>query len=218
MSHGFSHFWPKLPNEALSMLDLAAKTLEFKRGDIVYKEGDSPQGLYVVERGLVGLVLLGSESGREHLVRFFKPGQFFGHRALFADENYHGSTSILESTTLKMVPKSDVLAVLKRFPELYREIAVALAKELRQSELQGLMILENQILPLAAQSIIYLKELHSDHKWTRQEIANFCGSTTSTVIKALAELEKMGLIYQDGRAIEIADREGLLALGTGVNN
>lgn len=74
------------------------------------------------------------------------------------------------------------------------------------------MILENQILPRTAQALVYLKELHPAHKWTRQEIANFSASTVSTIIKALAELEAKGLIRQEGRSIDILNREGLIAL------
>ena len=74
------------------------------------------------------------------------------------------------------------------------------------------MILENQILSRTAQAIIYLKDLYPEHNWTRQEIANFCASTVSTVIKAMAELEDMGLIKQQGRSIEILKREELLQM------
>jgi DNA-binding transcriptional regulator YhcF (GntR family) len=37
-------------------------------------------------------------------------------------------------------------------------------------------------------------------------------STPTTITKALAELERRGLIVQTGRKIEIKDREGLLAI------
>jgi CRP-like cAMP-binding protein len=57
-----------------------------------------------------------------------------------------------------------------------------------------------------------LKDLHPDHNWTRQEIANFCASTVSTVIKALSELEELNLIKQDGRSIQVLNRDGLIAL------
>ncbi|MBX3041006.1 MAG: winged helix-turn-helix domain-containing protein, partial [Bdellovibrionaceae bacterium] len=56
------------------------------------------------------------------------------------------------------------------------------------------------------------KDLHPRHRWTRLEIASFCASTPSTVIKALAQLEEKGLISQKGREIEIRDRKALLSL------
>ncbi|NJL24250.1 MAG: Crp/Fnr family transcriptional regulator [Calothrix sp. SM1_5_4] len=186
--------------------------MNFRRGDWIYRVGDEPQGLYLVESGLVGLVLIGATSGKEHFLRFFKAGGFFGHRSLFANEGYHGTTMALQATTLRMIPRGTVLQVLDRFPRMMKDVLVVLAMELRRCEAQHVMILENQILSRTAQALVYLKDLHPEHRWTRQEISNFCGSTVSTVIKALAELESMGLIRQDGRAIEILKRDELIAL------
>lgn len=203
--------WSSLPPEVQRKLIQAAKQIEFKRGQYIYQAGDTPQGLYFVEKGLVGIVIYGL-SGKEHLLRFFMPGQFFGHRSLFSQEEYHATTVCLDSTFVRFVPQATVFEILNEHPSLYLELAQTLAKELRRCELQRVMILENQILPRAAQALIYLKDLHPDHNWTRQEIANFCASTVSTIIKALAKLESMNLIRQEGRVIEILDREGLLSL------
>lgn len=209
---GYTELWANLPDDARQEFERTAKSIELKRGDTVYRAGDQPQGLYFVQKGLVGLVLYGSSSGREHLLRFFKTGQFFGHRALFSEEGYHGSTIVLEPTSLKLIPKATVVHVLQRRPELYSGIVRVLSGELRRCEEQRIMILENQILARTAQALVYLKDLKPDHMWTRQEIANFCASTVSTVIKAMAELEVMGLIKQKGRAIEILDQDGLINL------
>jgi CRP-like cAMP-binding protein len=204
--------WASLPSEVRQQFDSQAQITEFKRGDLIYRQGDQPKGIYFVMQGLVGLVLIGQVSGKEHLLRFFREGQFFGHRALFSDEGYHGSTVALEPTVLKLVPKSLVISAIAKHPQLLMDVARVLSKELRRCENHQVMILENQILVRTAQAVVYLKELHPGHNWTRQEIANFCASTVSTIIKALAELEQSGLIKQQGRSIEILNREGLVAL------
>lgn len=208
----FNELWSDLPIEAKRQFELSSKTLEVKRGEFVYRQADEPKGLYFVRSGLVGLIIQGSESGKEHLLRFFKQNQFFGHRALFSKEGYHGSTMALETTIVKLVPKETVLEAIKNYPLLLQDVVRVLAKELRRSEVQRVMILENQILSRTAQALIYLKEIHPEHNWTRQEIANFCASTVSTIIKALSQLETMGLIQQDGRKINILDRDRLLVL------
>lgn len=203
--------WSELSQGAQARILNSSRQLDFKRGDYVYRAGDAAQGLYLVEHGLVGLNLIGV-SGKEHLMRFFRKDQFFGHRALFTDEPYHGSAVVLEPTRLHFVAKPDVLAILEAEPRGYKSVVRVLAQELRRCELQHVAILENQILARAALALVYLKDLHAEHNWTRQEIANFCASTTSTIIKALAELENLGLIRQDGRSIDILNRDGLIAL------
>lgn len=189
-----------------------ANRKEYKRGDMVYRVGENPRSIYFVEKGLVGLTMVGAISGKEHLMRFFKKGQFFGHRSLFSDEAYHATATVLESSQILLVSKDVILDILERHPSLYKEILSIVGKELRRCEEQHVMILENQILPRVGQAIVYLLELYPEHNWTRQEIANFCASTVSTVIKALAELEDLGLIKQEGRTIHILNREELLSL------
>ncbi|MFN9068456.1 MAG: Crp/Fnr family transcriptional regulator, partial [Bdellovibrionales bacterium] len=105
-----------------------------------------------------------------------------------------------------------VLEALKQQPQLLMDVVKVLAKELRRCEDQHVLILDNEILVRVAQALIYLKDLHPHHNWTRQEIANFCASTVSTVIKALSELEEMGLISQNGRSISILKRDKLVAM------
>lgn len=207
-----SNLWTDLPLELRNTFEANAVIKEYKRGDSVYRQGDKPQGIYFVHRGLVGLLLLGAQSGKEHLMRFFKEDQFFGHRSLFSDEGYHGSAVVLQPTTIKFISKEIIFQAIDKNPKLLHDVVRVLSKELRRCENHQLMILENQILPRVAQSLIYLKDIKPDHNWTRQEVANFCASTVSTVIKAMAELENMNLIKQVGRSIEIIDRNKLLEL------
>lgn len=206
------NLWANISPDAKKQFESAAIKITLRRGESAYRQGDLPRGIYFIEQGLVGLNLLGAASGREHLMRFFRQGQFFGHRALFSEEGYHGSAVALETTQLKLVPKETILSVIDKDPELLRDVVKVLSKELRRCETNQVMILENQILERTAQALIYLKDLHPEHNWTRQEIANFCASTASTVIKAMAELEDLGLIRQEGRVIHVLDREGLIAL------
>lgn len=208
----YSSLWSSLPTDVKNLFDQTSIVLNIKRGEKIYQAGDHPRGIYFIEHGLVGLLIIGSDSGKEHLLRFFKEGQFFGHRALFSDEDYHGNTVALEASKVRLVPKNIILETLKNHPHLYKEILTVVSKELRRCENQHVMILENQILARTAQAIIYLKDLYPEHNWTRQEIANFCASTVSTIIKAMAELEDMGLISQKGRSIEILKRQELLQL------
>lgn len=204
--------WSDLPLDVKTQFTSQAQTLNFKRGDFIYTQGETPRGIYFVNTGLVGLVMVGAGSGKEHLLRFFRAGQFFGHRSLFSEEGYHGNTTALEPTEIKLVPRALLLDAINKYPQILKNVVKVLSKELRRCETQHVMILENEILPRVAQAVIYLKDLHPEHNWTRQEIANFCASTVSTVIKALAELEDRGLISQTGRSISVLNRDKLVAL------
>ncbi|MBC86842.1 MAG: hypothetical protein CL677_06640 [Bdellovibrionaceae bacterium] len=180
-----------------------------QRGQSVYREGDTPKGLYYVRSGLVGLIKVTS-NGSESLLRIFKQGQFFGHRSLFSEELYHASAQCLEPTEVVFVPKTTVFSLFKEKPEAYFYLARALAKELRRAENRSVLVSEAQILERVASTLLLFKRMHPKHQWTRTEIANYCASRTPTVIKVLGDLESSGAISQNRREIQIVDESKLL--------
>lgn len=194
-----------------SAFDLVAphvKLLEYKRGDAIYKAHDKPHGIYFISKGLVSLTI-STSLGKEHLVRLFKTHQFFGHRSLFAEENYHATSTALESTLVYFAPTEKVFEVGLKYPRMALSILKTTAKELRRAEVKLTTLTEHDVTTRIIESVIYLQKLYPEHIWTRKEIAEFCGSTSPTVIKVLSRLESRGLVTQEGRRIHIIDRHKL---------
>lgn len=189
-----------------------AKALRFKRGDVIYRVGDQPENIYFLESGLVGLALWG-ESGKDHLVRFFRAGQVFGHRSLFEKAPYHATATVIENSVVQVLSKTELREKMRGNCDLAEKFLENLARELRESESKQLILNEKDAPARIAEAVVYLKELHPDYSWTRQEIADFCGTTTPTVIRNLAHFVEEGLIEQKGREIVILDREALLSQG-----
>jgi CRP-like cAMP-binding protein len=190
----------------------------YKRGDQVYQEDDSPEYLYYIQSGLVGLTKV-THSGNESLLRIFKPGQFFGHRSLFSEEPYHASAKCLEPTLILAVRREKVTETFDAHPRAYYFLSRALAKELRRAENRSVLVSEAHITERVAAALLLFKKLYPEHLWTRSEIANYCATRTPTVIKILSELEKQGAIIQQRRHIEIKDESVLLShLGEGLDS
>lgn len=188
-----------------------ALTVKFKRGEIIYRMNEEPKNIYFVEKGLVGLVVWG-ESGKDHLLRLFKAGQIFGHRSLFAGEKYHASATVLDEAELRVLSKDQLRERMKGNCDLAEKLLQTLAQELRKAEAKQVVLGEKDVAARIAEALVYFKELHPTHVWTRQEIADFCGTTTPTVIRTLAGFVEEGWIVQEGREIQIMNREALLSL------
>jgi len=184
---------------------------KFKRFEKIYEMGEDPKGIFCVREGLVGLVIT-TQSGSEQLLRLFKPGNFFGHRSILAGEKHHASAVALEETHVVFVDAQKLKEELFQSVEMSQRVIQTLAVELGRAEMLRMTVTESEVMNRVAEALIYLKELKPDHNWTRTEIANFCASTTPTVIRVLAELEERQLIQQLGRKIEILDKKGLLSL------
>jgi len=189
-----------------------ARSLKFKRGDVIYKMGELPQNIYLLQTGLVGLVVWG-ESGKDHLLRLFKQGQIFGHRSFFAKEKYHASATVLQDTEVLVLSKDEMRERMKGNCDLAEKLLETLATELRRSEEKQVILTEKDVTARIAEAVVYFKELHPTHSWTRQEVADFCGTTVATVIRTLAKFVDDGLIEQQGREIIILKKDELLAQG-----
>lgn len=188
---------------------LKGRRKDYKRGDRIYQMDEAPLGMYLVDKGLVGLVIIG-EKGHEHLVRLFKPGEVFGHRSLFSNERYHATATALDETSVSFLPKEDVRSLMGPNCEVAEFFLGVLARELKIAEQKQIALSEKDVSSRIAETVVFLKERYPDHLWTRQEIADYCGSTAATVIRTLAKFEELGWIEQVGRDIKILDRNALL--------
>jgi CRP-like cAMP-binding protein len=195
-------------------IDLDHSLRTFKRGELLYRAGDSPQGIFCIVSGLIGLVIH-AESGNDRLVRLFRSGQFLGHRSLLAHETHHASAVALEPTRVKFFEKSAFLQAIQSKPSLAKDLLQTLARELGESERRLTSFSERSVRSRVAEGLLYLKDLKPDHRWTRKEIAEFCGSTTPSVIRVLSRMESDKIIQQNRREIGILDRKRLLGMAFG---
>lgn len=211
MSEAFAFFGDRLMGEAQKELAKGTTMHPLKRGETLYQTGDLPTGLHFIQHGLIGLVAIGS-TGNEYLIRLAKTGQYVGHRSLFAGETHHATAVALEDTHVISVSKTVILRVISLFPKVALLILETISKELKNAELGRVSLADKNVIARVAESLLYLYERFPEHQWTRREIAEFCGSTTPTVIRTLAKLEAQGIILQTGRKIEILKKGVLLEL------
>jgi CRP-like cAMP-binding protein len=184
---------------------------QYKKKQFIYKVSESPTELYLLEHGLIGLVFT-CENGNDHLLRIFKSGQFFGHRSLFSGELYHGSSICLEDCEISFIDKKNINTLIQKYPEFTVFLLKYISIDLGKCETHRIRISEKEVIQRAADAIVYLSELAPEHKWTRLEIAQYCESTSTTIVKVLSKLEKLGMIKQSGHRILILNREGLLKI------
>jgi len=183
----------------------------FKRGDYLYHQNTFPDSLFYLQNGIVGL-LSTHISGRDRLVRLFKASSFLSHRAILAEEPYHASAKVLEESTLLKISKQDFERILSEDLATARAFCKILAVDLGRAENTITQSNDSSVKTRVAESLVYLLEEFPSHLWTKQEIADFVGTATPTVFRALAEFESKGLIATQRREISELKRESLLKI------
>lgn len=186
-----------------------SQTKSFKRGEIIYNEGDFPESLFAIESGIIGLFHI-SESGQETLLRVFTKGHIFGHRSLIAGENYHASSVSLTPSKVYAIPYSKLKEICAKNTEVIFSISKILAKELRAQELRMSGLQDKSTNRRIIEAMVFLKLKHPNYTWTRKEIAEFAQAAVESVVRVITSLEKEGLLEKVGRDFLIKDFEALL--------
>lgn len=184
----------------------------YKKGEIIFKEGDKPFGLLCLADGKVKIFKEGV-GGREQIVRMAKPVGFIGYRALFAEEHHTATAVAIEDSTVCQIDRDTMYKVLRESSDLALSIIKAFATELGFSNNRTVTLTQKHIRGRLAESLIFLKDTYGyeDDAQTikiylsREDVANLSNMTTSNAIRTLSTFAQEEVIAIDGRKIRILD-------------
>ncbi|HKK61930.1 MAG TPA: Crp/Fnr family transcriptional regulator [Bacteroidales bacterium] len=184
----------------------------YKKGEIIFKEGDKPIGLMCLSEGKVKIFKEGV-GGREQIVRMAKPVGFIGYRALFAEENHTATGVAIEDSVACVIDKDSLYKVMRSNPELSISIVRSFASELGFSNDRTVTLTQKHIRGRLAESLIFLKDTYGYEEddntikiyLSREDVANLSNMTTSNAIRTLSAFAQEGVISIDGRKIKILD-------------
>lgn len=203
-----SHFCT-LKNKHLTLLNDQKNHIEFKKGDVIFREGDIPQGLYCISQGVVRLNHMDAD-GNEVLLRLNKSGDILGYRALFAEEPYHATAIAHEKAEVCFIPLQTIKNIVDSDSDLAMSFLKQVSKELHSVEDRMSAVISKPVQSRVAEALLYFKAELPETKWTRRDIAEWIGATPETVMRTLAQLETDGFIEQEGRFIRITDYDALM--------
>jgi CRP-like cAMP-binding protein len=203
-------YFAHLDETASRAVAQGAISRQYGVGEILFLEGDPCAGLYIVEKGRVKLYKV-SPQGREQVVKWLGPGEFFNEVAVLdGGPNPVSAMAVLEST-LRVIGRDTMLDLLTRHPA----IAVGVIENLAARARHLLSLVED--LSLRSVSSRVAKLLVSEaaagdrarRELTQQQMAAQLGTVREMVSRALHSFEGEGLIRFDRHRIVILDREGL---------
>ncbi|MBI2066454.1 MAG: Crp/Fnr family transcriptional regulator [Deltaproteobacteria bacterium] len=220
---------PVCPSRFLGVFcDLEAGALEefnqhktnntYKKGQIIFYEGNRAFGLYCVFSGKVKLYKTGID-GRQQIIRIASAGDILGYRSLFVDEPYSATAEALEDATICCIDKNAFFPMLAKNSDLSLNIIQKLSRELRHAEDLATSIAHKSVRERMAELLLMLKEVYGKQtkkgiviglELSREEMAEMIGITQETAIRLLSEFKKDGLIEIQERAITILDSKSLV--------
>lgn len=201
--------------EWLPAIESNRQTLHFKKGELIFGEGDELKGMYFVYEGSVKVHKKWGDE-KELIVRFAKKGDIVGHRGLGKDASYPVSATALESVTVCFIDLSFFLTTLSVNHEFLLQLMFFFAEELKVSERKMRNLAHMPVKGRVAQAMLTLQEKFGttaegflDLPVSRQDLASFVGTTYETFFRIINELMEERLLLANGKHFSILDAEGL---------
>lgn len=185
---------------------------QYRKGELVLKEGEKPHGLICLASGKVKVFKEGV-GGREQILRMVRPQGFIGYRAIFAEGSYFASAVAIEDSAICIFEKDCFLRIVRKNNDLALLFMKVFADELGFSNNRTVSLTQKHIRGRLAESLLVLRDTYgfeNDGKTinvylSREDIASLSNMTTSNAIRTLSTLASEDIISIEGRKIMILD-------------
>lgn len=200
-----------LPTEDLEQIASFVVAKRLAKGEYLFREGDSSEGFYVVQRGAINVHRV-SPAGKEQVIHVFRAGQSFAEAALASEGGYPADARAIEETTILLVPKADIVSLLRSRPELALRMLGSMSQHLRV--LVGLLDdltlkdvetrLANWLLKRCPRPTP-ARPVEIQLEGTKRVLAAEIGTVSETLSRTFATFRDDKLVRVSGRVITVLD-------------
>lgn len=200
-------------HELKNFFDDQGEISNYKKGEIIYKEGDHSNKIYLILKGVVKTHKM-DESGKELITTLYRPDDFLGFTSFMDNIPYQESATAVEDTELAGVSKIELKDILTKSNNISLELMELLTDNLSDIKEQLLQMAYSSVRRKTAQTILQFAEIlnkktEESIKISRNDLASVAGIATESLIRTLSSFKKDGLIEIEGRNIRILDLSAL---------
>ncbi|MBJ7461891.1 MAG: Crp/Fnr family transcriptional regulator [Ilumatobacteraceae bacterium] len=207
-----SEFFSAASPATIDAIASSAHEKNLVRGDVLFKEGDAPDALYIVLSGRIAIAIDNKPlDSRESVVALMVEGDLFGDLALLDGGARSALARALEPSTVLHIPYSAVEPQLSSNPDLLWGITRVLARRLRAMDeaLADSVFLD--VTGRTAKRLLELSEGKDEFVLpvTQEELAGMVGASRERVNKAIASFIRLGWLEQRDRQYKLLNRQNL---------
>jgi CRP-like cAMP-binding protein len=204
-----------LTPDEVNALNFAKDFRQYKRGDILYQEGNRISGFFCIHKGIIKVFKTGFD-GKEQIIRFAKDGDIIAYRSVLSNELACTSAKVIEDCQVCFIPSEILISFIKTNPAYALELLKLACHELGEANSFITDIAQKTVRERLAEILLFLVNdfgLDNDQflniSLTREELANIVGTATESVIRLLSEFKSDKLVELNGRKIRILNKKGL---------
>jgi len=188
---------------------------QYKRGDILYQEGNRISGFYCINSGIIKVFKTGFD-GKEQIIRFAKKGDIIAYRSVLSNELACTSAKVIEDCQVCFIPSEILISFIKTNSNFALELVKLACHELGEANSFITDIAQKTVRERLAEVLLFLvndfgldNQQYLNISLTREELANIVGTATESVIRLLSEFKSDKLVELNGRKIKIINTRGL---------
>jgi len=207
----FKHLTP----DEVTSINFEKDFRQYKRGDILYQEGNRISGFYCINSGIIKVFKTGFD-GKEQIIRFAKKGDIIAYRSVLSNELACTSAKVIEDCQVCFIPSEILISFIKANSSFALDLLKLACHELGEANSFITDIAQKTVRERLAEVLLFLvSEFGLDNQQflnislTREELSNIVGTATESVIRLLSEFKSDKLVELNGRRIKVINTKGL---------
>src|ERR1700682_1127449 len=121
-----------IPSGQLDPLRKAAVRQLYKSGAAIFRQGDIPRYFYIVEEGVVDIVL--PTMSDDIILATFEAGSFFGELAVFEHQPRTATARVTVDTSLISIPLDAIAGLIEAHPQAAKQFMSVIIERLRSAD------------------------------------------------------------------------------------
>jgi CRP-like cAMP-binding protein len=182
-----------------------------QKGEVIFEEGESINGIYCVKKGVCKLTKL-SPNGKDHIVKLVSKGELLGQRSLISEEPVNLGAVALEAMEVCFIPKTEVLGFFDKNNHFSMNVMKTICGDLKEADSHVVDMAQKSVKERLAETLPHLHDTFGVNEdsslkvqLSRDELASMIGTATENCIRLLFDFKKIGIIELAGKKITLKD-------------
>lgn len=206
-------FFEILDTEEKKLVKDKMVRLEFRKRQLLFKEGSHSKGVYIVRKGKIKIYKTNAQ-GNQSIIYIYKKGDFFGYRPLLAQDPQPVSAVAMDNVVVSYIPREFFISLYNSSDTLARRLVSMLAKEFTVWINKMTVFAEYSVRERVALSLLILNRVYQkkDEKRVtisigRDDFASFVGTAKESLVRTLRHFKDEKIITTQNTKIVVLKPE-----------
>lgn len=191
----------------------------YRRGEVIFLEGDEGNGFYIVNTGQVKIYKISAE-GKEQILHLFGPGESFGEVSVFTGHGFPANAKANVNTTCLFIPRVGFIEIIRQDPALALNMLGVMSVRLRK--FAGLIedLSLKEVPGRLSAYLLFLSDKspdaeHLELEVSKGQLAALLGTIPETLSRILTRMSRLGLLKSEGSQVKILNKSALQKIADG---